>query len=163
WCRDSRHSIGRARGALWVRSPWVPAGSLEVALQHAARLLPAQPALAAEQAAEILKVVPGQPMAMLLLALAQRAGADPAAAIATLQRLCSEQPRWAPAHYELGQTLGGTGQGEAAIAALRQAVALQPDFPDAWLSLADHLNAIGDAQGADAAYARHLKAAAKDS
>ena len=137
-------------------------GSLEVALKHAARLLSAQPALAAEQATEILKVVPGHPGAMLLLALAQRACGDAAAATVTLQRLCGEQPRWAAAHYELGKTLGGIGQGEAAIEALRQAVALKPDFPDAWLALADHLNAIGDAPGADAAYARHLKAATKD-
>lgn len=137
-------------------------GSLEVALQHARRLLPVQPALAAEQATEILKVVPGQPAAMLLLALAQRACGDATAAVATLQELCRRQPRWAPPHYELGKTLGGIGQGDAALAALRQAVALQPDFSDAWLSLADHLNAIGDVQGADEAYARHLKAATKD-
>jgi predicted Zn-dependent protease len=139
-----------------------PVGSVEVALKHAARLIASQPALAAEQANEILKVVPGHPQAMLLRAVAQRACGDAASAVATLQRLCREQPRWAPAHYELGKTLGGIGQGEAAIAALRQAVALNPDFPDAWLALADHLNAIGDVHGADAAYARHLKAATKD-
>jgi predicted Zn-dependent protease len=139
-----------------------PLGSLEVALQHAARLLTSRPALAAEQAAEILKVVPGHPGAMLLLAVAQRAGGDAAAALAILQQLCSEQPRWPAAHYELGRTLAAMRQGEAAIAALQQAVTLKPDFPDAWLALADHLNAIGDTHGADAAYARHLKAATKD-
>ena len=137
-------------------------GSLEVALSHAARLLPGQPALAAEQAAEILKVVPAHPVAMLLLAVAHRSCGDPAAALEGLQQLCRNQPGWATAQYELGTTLGSLGQGEAAIAALRRAVALKSDMPDAWRALADHLAAIGDADGADAAYARHIKAATKD-
>jgi tetratricopeptide (TPR) repeat protein len=139
-----------------------PLGSLEVALSHATRLLPAQPALAAEQAAEILKVVPEHPVATLLLAVAHRACGDSGAALEGLQQLCRKQPGWAAAQYELGMTLGSVGQGEAAIAALRHAVALKPDMPDAWRALGDHLAAIGDADGADAAYARHIKAATKD-
>jgi predicted Zn-dependent protease len=137
-------------------------GSVEVALSHAARLLPAQPALAAEQAAEILKVVPGHPAATLMWAIAQRACGDPAAALSRLQHLCRQQPGWATAQYELGVTLGSAGQGESAIAALRRAVTLKPDMSDAWLALADHLGAIGDAAGADAARARHIKAATRD-
>ena len=50
-----------------------PVGSLNVALEHANRLLGRSPSLAAEQADEILKVVPGQPMALLVRARAQRA------------------------------------------------------------------------------------------
>jgi tetratricopeptide (TPR) repeat protein len=137
-------------------------GSLEIALSHAARLLPAQPALAAEQAAEILKVVPDQPMATLLLAVAQRSCGNADTALVGLQKLCRSQPRWAAAHYELGKTLGSVGQGEAAIEALRRAVALKPDLSECWRALADHLAAIGDAEGADAAYARHIKAATRD-
>ena len=137
-------------------------GSLEVALSHAARLLPARPALAAEQAAEILKVVPDHPLATLLLARAHRACGDSGAALEGLQQLCRKQPGWAAAQYELGMTLGSAGQGEAAIAALRRAVALKPDMPDAWRALADRLTAIGDTDGADAAYACHIKAATKD-
>lgn len=139
-----------------------PLGSLEVALSHASRLLRVQPTLAAEQAAEILKVVPGHPVAMLLLAVAQRACGDATAALESLQQLCLEQPRSAAAQYELGVTLGSLGQGEAAIAALRRALELKADIPDAWRALGDHLAAIGDAVGADAAYARHIKAATKD-
>jgi len=45
-----------------------PAGSLEVALAHARVLLGSNPKLAIEQAAEILKVVPGQAEALGLLA-----------------------------------------------------------------------------------------------
>src|SRR6202047_1150179 len=99
-------------------------GSLEIALSHAARLLPAQPALAAEQAAEILKVVPDHPMATLLLAAAPRAWGNVDPALVGLQKLCRSQPRWAAAHYELGKTAGSAGQGETAIEALRRAVAL---------------------------------------
>jgi tetratricopeptide (TPR) repeat protein len=139
-----------------------PLGSVEVALRHASRLLADRPALAAEQAAEILKVVPDHPMAILLLAVARRTCGDVAFALESLQRLCVRQPRSAAAHYELGMTLGSLGQGEPAIAALRRAVELNPDMPDAWRALGDHLTAIGDAAGADAAYARHLKAATRD-
>jgi tetratricopeptide (TPR) repeat protein len=145
-----------------MNAPSHSVGSVEVALSHAARLLRAKPALAAEQAAEILKAVPDHPMATLLLAAAQRACGNADAALEGLQRLCDKQPRWASAHYELGMTLGSLGQGEAAIAALRRAVALKPDMSDAWLALADHLAAIGDAEAADAAYARHIKAATRD-
>jgi hypothetical protein len=48
-----------------------PVGTLADALAHAARLLEGQPRLAVEQAEEILKVVPGQPAALLLRALAK--------------------------------------------------------------------------------------------
>jgi predicted Zn-dependent protease len=139
-----------------------PVGSLEVALSHAARLLAAQPALAAEQAAEILKVVPGHPGALLLRAVAQRAVGEVTAALAALEELCLRQPGWAEAQFELGVTLSAAGQGEAAIAALRRAVALKPDLPDAWRALADHLAGAGDTRGADEAYARHIKAATRD-
>ena len=139
-----------------------PLGSLEVALKHAARLLASQPALAAEQATEILKVVPGHPQAMLLRAIAQRACGDLPAALSGLEELARRQPGWAEAQFELGATLGSAGQGEAAIAALRRAVALRPDLPDAWRVLADYLAGAGDAAGADEAYARHIKAATRD-
>src|ERR1700682_567823 len=61
-----------------------PVGSLDVALTHTARLLATQPALAAEQATEILKVAPGHPLATLLLGVARRSCGDPAAAVQIL-------------------------------------------------------------------------------
>ena len=137
-------------------------GSVEVALGHAARLLPVKPALAAEQATEILRVAPDYPPALLLLAVARRSCGEVEIALEGLRQLCARQPRWAAAHYELGITLGAAGQGEAALAALRRAVELKPDLADAWLALADHLIAIGDTAGADTAYARHIKAATRD-
>jgi tetratricopeptide (TPR) repeat protein len=139
-----------------------PVGSLDVALTHTARLLATQPALAAEQASEILKVVPGHPLATLLLGVARRSCGDPAAAVQILEPLVAGQPKWAAAHYEYGVALGALGRGDGAIAALRRAVALKPDLGDGWLALAGHLTAVGDTAGADSAYARHLMCSTQD-
>jgi predicted Zn-dependent protease len=139
-----------------------PVGSVDVALTHTARLLAQQPALAAEQAAEILRVVPGHPVATLLLGAARRACGDPSAALEILAPLAAAQPRSPVTHYEYGLALGETGQGEPAIAALRRAVALKQDYAEAWLALAGHLTAVGDERGADDAQARYLKSSTKD-
>ena len=139
-----------------------PLGTLDVALAHTTRLLESNPALAAEQAAEILRAVPGHPPATLLLGVAHRLGGDVQAALQVLEPLSRAQPNWAAALYELGVALGAARQGDAAVAALRRAVELKPDMPDAWRALGDHLSAIGDADGADAAYARHIKASISD-
>ena len=138
-----------------------PLGSVEVALAHAGRLLGRAPALAAEQATEILKIAPGHPGATLILAIARRA-ADPGAALMLLERLTQEQPRWAAVHYELGLTFSALGRGEQAVVALRRSVELDPALPDAWRALADHLAAIGDDAGAEAARARSLKESVRD-
>jgi predicted Zn-dependent protease len=139
-----------------------PVGTLDVALGHAARLLERDAALAAEQAGEILKAVPGHPHARLILSAAQRLTGHPDLAVEILEPLCREQPRSAPAQLELGMALGETGRAGEALAALRRALQLKPDFADAWRLLADHLDAAGDAGGADQARARYLKAATKD-
>ncbi len=139
-----------------------PTGSLEVALSHATRLLGTDPRLAAEQAAEILKVIPGEPRGWLLLGRAQRDSGDAAAAAATLQELCAVHPQWGLAHQELGLALGAAGDGAGAIVALQRAVELKPDLGDAWRALGDHLHALDDADGADQAYANYLKATSKD-
>jgi tetratricopeptide (TPR) repeat protein len=139
-----------------------PTGTVAVALQHAARLLERNPLLAAEQAVEILKVVPAHPGAALLLGAARRTAGNPAAALATLQPLTVAHPTWAAAHYELGLTLSDLGRHDDALNALRQAVDLQPDLPDAWREIADRLALRGDAQGAHTAYAQHIKASTKD-
>ncbi|TLZ16441.1 MAG: tetratricopeptide repeat protein [Gammaproteobacteria bacterium] len=139
-----------------------PVGSIEVALSHTARLLGSQPALAAEQASEVLKVAPGHPLATLLLGVARRGCGDPEAAARILEPLPAAHPNWALAHYEFGITLGALGQGQAAIGALRRALELKPDLAEAWLALAGHLSAIGDTAGADAAGARHIKCSTKD-
>jgi tetratricopeptide (TPR) repeat protein len=139
-----------------------PVGSLDLALSHASKLLARDPRLAAQQAQEILKVVPGHPNALLLLGVARRWAGDPAAARPVLEGLVRSQPRWAQAYFELGQTLSALAEEGAALAALREATRLKPDFADAWRAQGDILVLAGDGAGADQAYARHIKASVND-
>ena len=139
-----------------------PTGTVEVAIKHAARLLDAEPALAAEQALEILKAAPNHPAATLLLAAAHRRSGNPAAALQVLEPLLRAQANWAVAHYEQGLALANVARGDEAIRALRNVVRLKPDHPEAWRVLADHLMATGDTAGADAAYARHIQCSTRN-
>ncbi|HEY3785193.1 MAG TPA: sulfotransferase [Steroidobacteraceae bacterium] len=139
-----------------------PVGSLEVALTHAARLLGSQPRLAAEQSTEILKAVPGHPVASLILATAHRLSGQPESALEVLDPLARTQPAAAPVHLEFGLALSAVGRNLEAIPALRRAVALKPDLTDAWRALGDQLTITGDAAGADAAYAQHIKSSVRD-
>jgi predicted Zn-dependent protease len=139
-----------------------PVGSVEAALAHALDLLNSRPALALEQAHEILKAVPGHPIATLVVGMAQRLLGDVPAALATLGPLALSQPKAGAVHYEYGLTLAAAGRGEEALASFRRAVELNPTLPGAWRALADHLTAIGDTAGAEAAYAHHIKAATQD-
>ncbi|MDH5177462.1 MAG: tetratricopeptide repeat protein, partial [Gammaproteobacteria bacterium] len=137
-----------------------PAGTLEVALAHAGRLLETAPALAVEQAEEILKVVPNHPPAVLILAQARGRIDGPAAELEILEPLAKAQQKWAAAQFELGLTLGRLGRGDEAVAALRRTVALKPKHPEAWRHLGDHLLAQGEAEEADTAFSRHVQASA---
>jgi predicted Zn-dependent protease len=139
-----------------------PVGTLDVALGHAARLLERDAALAAEQASEILKAVPGHPHARLILGAAHRIGGQTRLALEILEPLAREQPRLAPAHLELAIARGEAGRVTEAIASLHRALQLKPDSADAWRLLADHLDLAGDSGGADQARARYLGAATKD-
>ncbi|HET7201899.1 MAG TPA: sulfotransferase [Steroidobacteraceae bacterium] len=139
-----------------------PVGTLDVALNHAVKLLDESPALAIEQAEEILKAAPRHPLAVLLKGAACRKLGDLPGALDILRTLAEEQPGWAPAQYELGVTLGEAGLGEEAVDALYRAVRLKTDIGDAWRLLGDHLTAMGDAARADAAYANHIKVSTRD-
>ena len=139
-----------------------PTGTLEFAVAHARRLLEGSPVLAAEQAEEILRSVPGHPPALLLLAAARRRSGQPAAALQLLEPLAEQLPQWAPAQFEYALALAATGNGDAAIAALRHALKLNPGHSDAWRVLADHLMAVGQTAEADAAYMRHTQCATKN-
>jgi hypothetical protein len=81
-----------------------PVGSLQVALQHAARLLTADPRLALEQAREILKSVPHHPLAILILGTALRLLGRLDEALAILEPLSGAQPRSAHTFFELRMT-----------------------------------------------------------
>lgn len=139
-----------------------PVGTLDVALGHAARLLERDAALAAEQAHEILKVVPGHPHARLILGAAHRLGGQTRLALETLEPLAREQPASARAHLELAIARAEAGRVGDAISSLRRALQLKPDSADAWRLLADHLDLAGDPAGADTARARYLGAATRD-
>jgi tetratricopeptide (TPR) repeat protein len=139
-----------------------PVATLDVALGHARRLMKSDLASAAEQAAEILRVIPQQPQAELILACARRGLGDAKGALDVLGPLTEREPRLAAAHYEHGLALGMAGQGEAAVRALERAVALDPRITDAWRALGDHKSALGDEAGADAAYMKHVQAATRD-
>jgi tetratricopeptide (TPR) repeat protein len=139
-----------------------PVGTIEVALNHTARLLGRDPTLAAAQATEILKVAPGHPVATLLLGTARRLNGLTEAALGILEPLVRAHPNWAAAQYEHALALGDAGRSEASIASLQRAVAVKPDMAEAWRALGDQLTSSGDAAGADGAYAQHIKASIRD-
>ena len=139
-----------------------PVGTIDVALSHTARLLERNSTLAAEQAAEILKVAPRHPSALLLLGVAQRRGGRTRAALETFATLTRDQPNWATAQYEHALALADAGEYAASVASLRRAVTLKPDMADAWRALGDQLTNSGDLAGADAAYAQQIKASTRD-
>jgi tetratricopeptide (TPR) repeat protein len=136
--------------------------SIEAALAHALRLLDAQPALAAEQAHEILAAAPGHPGAELLLGMAANAQGDFARAEAILDPLSRGQPRSARTWLELARARIGAGRRVEAMPCLERAIALQPALPGAWLALADLRFAAGDDDGANAAYLQHVRHSAHD-
>jgi tetratricopeptide (TPR) repeat protein len=134
-----------------------PTSGLEAALSQAAKLLADQPRMAEAQTDEILKVLPEQPNALLLNALAKAKQGHLAPAEKVLQRLRTLRPQWFAVHLELGQLYRRMGMGDKALAALRESVALKADSPKAWLAIADIHSANGDAVAADAAYAMQLR------
>ena len=97
-----------------MSTPAEPVGTLEVALAHASRLLAEKPAVAAEQACEILKVVPRQPQAMLILGLARAAAGDVDGAIDALTRAVSLRTDLADAWLALADQLRLRGDEESA-------------------------------------------------
>ena len=137
-------------------------GTLAHALENGRKLLGVKPALAEEQAREILKSIPGQPGATLLLASARRAQGDNEGARAILESLARAHPALAPAQYELGSVLGALGENNAAISALTRAVQLDQNNPATWRALGDQYTLAGDAAKADDAYARSIKASVND-
>jgi len=97
-----------------LSTPAEPVGTLDVALTHASRLLAVRPAAAAEQAGEILKVVPRQPQAMLILGLARAAIGDIDGSIDALTRAVSLQPGLPDAWLALADQLRMRGDAQSA-------------------------------------------------
>jgi tetratricopeptide (TPR) repeat protein len=61
--------------------------------------------------------------------LAQRAAGDREAAVATLEGILAREPRYATAHYLLGNKLAGDGAYAEAIRHYRRYLALEPNGP----------------------------------
>jgi predicted Zn-dependent protease len=139
-----------------------PTATLGQALAHAERLLHTDPRAAREQAAEILRNIPQEPRATLLLGIAERSLGFTARAVAILQALAAAQPRAPAVWHELGLALAEGGERDRAIAAWRRAVALQADLPDTWRALAAALREAGEAADAAAADAEQVRAATRD-
>jgi len=131
-----------------------PVGTIEVALNHTARLLERNPTLAVEQAAEILKVAPGHAAAMLMYGLALGASGRGEDAVRALRRAAELNPALPGAWRALGDHLSAMGDAPGADAAyarhiktstrdprlLRPAAALcENDIPSAETLLRTHL------------------------
>ena len=132
-----------------------PLGTLEVALRHAARLLEREPAAAAEQAAEILKVHPDQPDALALSGLALGRLGKGEEAIAALRRAVHFKPDLDEAWRALGDHYSALEMREAADEAFAQHLRYStrdPKLMGAALALAE--NRIPDAE---AVLRDHLK------
>ncbi|MGB6486873.1 MAG: sulfotransferase [Steroidobacteraceae bacterium] len=91
-----------------------PVGTLEVALAHASRLLAVKPAVAAEQACEILKVVPRQPQALVILGLARAMAGDVDGSIDALTQAVSQRQNLPDAWLALADQLRIRGDADAA-------------------------------------------------
>ena len=139
-----------------------PVASLDVAIAHADRLLLSDPALAEQQAREILKVVADFPPAQIVLAKARAAGGRTDEALAMLADLARNHPRWPTPPFEAALLLARMGRGDDAIRSLKATLAIDPRQPAAWLALSDHLSATGDLAGAEAAFSQHLLQATAD-
>ena len=140
-----------------MEQPSAGTGTIDTALSHAARLLESDPALAAEQAREVLSVAPGHPVAALLLGMASNLAGAFDKALAVLLPLARQQPKAAKVWLEVAVARIGAGERELATNALNRAIALQPGLPCAWLTLADLRHADGDEDGANFAYLEHLR------
>jgi tetratricopeptide (TPR) repeat protein len=137
-------------------------GTLERAIARTAKLMDVDPALAAEQAEEILTAVPNHPPSLFHLAMAKRRMGDPEGALQILEPLLNAQHKWGAAFFEQGLAFADLGRGDQAIDSLYKAVENQPDHPEAWRVLGDHLVATGEPEKADAAYARHVQCSTQD-
>jgi len=137
-----------------MSAPAAPLGTLEVALTHAQRLLARDPAAAAEQAAEILKVHPDLPEALALSGLALGYLGKGEEAIAALRRAVHFKAELPDAWRALGDHYSALEMREAADEAFAQhlrysthdpklmgaALALAENrIPDAELQLREHL------------------------
>jgi tetratricopeptide (TPR) repeat protein len=140
-----------------VNTPSEPLGTVELALVHAARLLDREPALAAEQANEILKVVPDQAQALALSGLALGRLGKGEEAIDALRRAVHLKPDLPDAWRALADHYSALEMREAADAAYAQAIrhsTRDPRLMTAALALTE--NRIPEAEALLREHLRHF-------
>ncbi len=137
-------------------------GTLSVALSHGFSLLAREPAMAAEQASEILKVFPDSAQALTLFGAAQRRLGDHQRALSALQAAMKISPFSAEIILERGLAEAGAGESRRALNSVAHALELDARFVNAWRILADELMRAGDEDAAGRAYANHVTATTKD-
>jgi tetratricopeptide (TPR) repeat protein len=120
------------------------------------RLLGSDPQSADTKASELLKSVPGEPMAQLFQGIARRMLGNPQAAAKALRPLTEKWPDAPMPYLQLGLALREAGDDSAAAVSMRRAVEVRPDFADAWLALGDLLTAMSDGTGAGEAFGRYV-------
>ena len=116
-------------------------GTLDVALGHTQRLLEQNPAMAAEQAREILRVVPAQPRALALLGHALAALGRQDEAIAALRQATAHDPDTPDAWRALADQLmlaGDRAGADVAYAGHVRASVYDPELREAATALAEN-------------------------
>jgi tetratricopeptide (TPR) repeat protein len=125
-----------------------PQGDLKTALQHAASLLYKKPALAEEQALEILKIIPEFDPALHILASAYRFQGKTDKALEIMMPLSKRLEKSAPVLLELGLCLKASGKNRDAIKTLRKAANIIPDQGEIWRNLAILYGDVGEQENA---------------
>ena len=139
-----------------------PRGTLAMALAHGFGLLASSPALAAEQAGEILKIASGDARAHFLMGAAKRRLGDTPAAIGHLAIALKAMPAAADLLLELALTEAQRGEGKRAMTLAARAMAMNGGVANGWRALADELTRAGEDDLAGRAYVNHVTASAKD-
>ena len=157
---DVVSGTGRHRGLPFVLNPargpdvstriaaTAMGGMLEIALDHAARLLESEPALAVAQATEILKAVPDYPPAMLLLGKALAASGRGEEAVTHLRRTLQIAPDLSEAWRALADHLRAIGDdrgADAAAASALKASTRDPRLQEAAAALCENRIAAAEA------------------
>ena len=138
-----------------VNTATEPTGTLETALAHGAELLRRSPAMAAEQALEILQAVPGHPGALTLRGMALAALNQGDEAIVVLRDAVRRDPDYAPAWRTLAEQL--LLQGDNAGADQAQAHAIRTSVNDPRLREAAVALCKNDLPTAERLLKNHLK------
>ena len=132
------------------------------AIAEAQALLGSRPDQAAGRARAILRTVPNDTRAKLLLGAALRRTGDAVGARDVLAPLAEAHPAAWGVQFEIGGALAMLGETAGAVAALGRAGALNPRSSLAWHALGDQLAIQGDEAGAADAHGRVLEGSIHD-